>query len=286
MTQRFIYQLPDILWINLEKSVDRRKYMETNLNNLNLKHTRINALDTSNLQSFCFDDTNNIQINNIKKDKQLACFFSHIKALEHFVNNKILGDYCLISEDDLSMETVKYWNKPFWDYINDAPKDFEVIQLVQTYTTINGLTKLNKYNILNMKKHTFDKGVPWGCVLYLVKRTFAEKIISDFIKKDNFGRYNINYIRETSNKVIDEMQISNQFKTKIKNNLLISDVFMYIFSNAYTIPLFTTTNKFESTIDDVTKQYHFISKNYITQLLIEQKKNNLKNIKGGHTFLM
>ena len=87
-------------------------------------------------------------------------------------------------------------------------------------------------------------------------------------------------------KVIDDMQIINLYKAKIKNNLLISDVFMYIFNNAYTIPLFTTTNKFVSTIDDVTNQSHFTSKNYITQLLIEHKKNNLKNIKGGDTFLM
>lgn len=185
------------------------------------------------------------------------------------------------------METVKYWNKPFWDYINDAPKDFEVIQLVQTYTTRNSLTKLNKYNILNIKKHTLDKDVPWGCVLYLVKRSFAEKIISNFIKKDNFGRYDIKYTRETCNKVIDEMQIINPAKMKIKKNyLLISDVFMYIFSNAYTIPLFTTTNKFESTIDRVTNPHHIISKNYITQLLIEHQKNNLKNINGRGRYLM
>lgn len=63
-------------------------------------------------------------------------------------------------------------------------------------------------------------------------------------------------------------------------------MFIYLFNNAYTIPLFTTTNKFESTIDDVTNPSHFKSTNYITQLLIEHQKKQFENIKRRHTYLM
>ena len=160
MNKNFLVNLPHILWINLDKSKDRKTYMENQLNYFNLKNTRIDAYDGKEYKDFCNFNLNDISLNyddisfnHDKKQNQIGCLCSHIKALEYFINTPTIGDYCLIAEDDLSFEYLQYWDKPFWYYIKDAPNNFEVIQLVQTYTKPEHihLFQLNSDNVLTIK---------------------------------------------------------------------------------------------------------------------------------------
>ena len=64
----------------------------------------------------------------------------------------------------------------------------------------------------------------------------------------------------------------------------IADVFMYAFNNAYTIPLFTTSNLFNSSISVKTKNSHTSSKEAITKLLIEYNNKKRMNNRGIHMF--
>jgi GR25 family glycosyltransferase involved in LPS biosynthesis len=73
-----------ILWINLEKSNDRKIYMENILKNINIKKTRINAIYGDNL-------TNNLsKLKNNERQLsiyEIATTLSHIKAINHLKNN-------------------------------------------------------------------------------------------------------------------------------------------------------------------------------------------------------
>ena len=293
MNKNFLVNLPHILWINLDKSKDRKTYMENQLNYFNLKNTRIDAYDGKEYKDFCNFNLNDISLNyddisfnHDKKQNQIGCLCSHIKALEYFINTPTIGDYCLIAEDDLSFEYLQYWDKPFWYYIKDAPNNFEVIQLVQTYTKPEHihLFQLNSDNVLTIKKHRINYS--WGCVLYLVKRTFAEKMINIFIRKDKDGKYDLEYIQDIVNKkVSNDKNIENpKMINFFKNAFLIADVFMYAFNNAYTIPLFTTSNLFNSSISVKTKNSHTSSKEAITKLLIEYNNKKRMNNRGIHMF--
>ena len=216
MNKNFLVNLPHILWINLDKSKDRKTYMENQLNYFNLKNTRIDAYDGKEYKDFCNFNLNDISLNyddisfnHDKKQNQIGCLCSHIKALEYFINTPTIGDYCLIAEDDLSFEYLQYWDKPFWYYIKDAPNN---------------------------------------------------KVSND--------------------KNIENPKMINFFK----NAFLIADVFMYAFNNAYTIPLFTTSNLFNSSISVKTKNSHTSSKEAITKLLIEYNNKKRMNNRGIHMF--
>lgn len=196
-----LVNLPHIIWINLEKDKNRKKYMMENLNDYKLQNTRIEGIYN-------------------KKSGVLGCFLSHIKALEYFVNNPSIGEYCLITEDDVSFDYLPFWKKTFWDYINDVPKNFNIVQLSVTY----GQGELKNNQIIKSIECQKHKYYMWGAACYLIKRDAAKKLLQYIPKLNN--KYNI-------------MNIKNA----------ISDVFIYqTIDNVYSIPLFTYNTKFDSNI--------------------------------------
>ena len=172
--------LPHILWINLDRSNDRREYMIKELNTHNLSNTRIPGFDGKVLD---------IPVSQIRKS-EIGCASSHLKAIKFFAESD-LGEYCIIAEDDLSFEYVKYWKKDFNSYISDTPNDFEVIQLAQTiWSHSRPITlKTVKYNN------------EWGSIAYLLKKSAAIKLsnipfgvnlpVSESIVYNNLNAYTI-----------------------------------------------------------------------------------------------
>ena len=225
-------EIPHILWINLEKDNDRRQYMENLFNEYNLKNTRIDALDGNDNNFFI---TNKKRINN----KEYGCFCSHLKALEYFINSD-LGDYCLIAEDDLSFEYLPYWKKTFWEYINETPDKYDIVQLSQIYS----FNKIKKYTYdlttkIHVVKHERNY---YGCGLYLITKDGAKKILNTIPKKD--GKYELSNVKT-----------------------VISDSYIYGIVNSYTIPLFTHNTDFISNIhQDHIKRIHIPSKEIITNI--------------------
>jgi GR25 family glycosyltransferase involved in LPS biosynthesis len=150
-----------IYWINLDRSVNRRKKMEaifkdtvfniyspfqcTGALECDNSHKRYSAvvnpgrIDVKNkniirIKAIDGRDNNDISIlNNTlvnkKNDDNLtyACLMSHLTAIEEFSKTNL--EYALILEDDLSLEYKPYWNKRISDIINNAPIDWEIIML-------------------------------------------------------------------------------------------------------------------------------------------------------------
>ena len=67
-----------ILWINLDRSIDRFNYMNNLLSNLNIKNKRIEAIDGNNLD---VKSLKNFKVNRILINYEIACTLSHIKAI-------------------------------------------------------------------------------------------------------------------------------------------------------------------------------------------------------------
>jgi glycosyl transferase family 25 len=122
----FINNIP-IYWINLNRSEDRRKYFEKQLENYNINnHKRIEGVDGLCLD---FDDYKNNIKENLSKS-ELGCTLSHIKAIkEAFGNNE---EYVLIMEDDCNFEYLKFQKKSIRDlidFMNEKFKDWDILQL-------------------------------------------------------------------------------------------------------------------------------------------------------------
>ena len=106
--------LPFILWGNMKRSIDRYEYMISHLNDLNIiNHTRIENIDAK------LYDISNTNIKKVEKG-QIFCGASHLKALLFYVNNSNeIGNTCLICEDDISFNSMEFWNKSFNEYLDN-----------------------------------------------------------------------------------------------------------------------------------------------------------------------
>lgn len=231
-------KFPHILWINLAKDTRRKKYMELLFSQCQLANTRIDAINGIDYEKYCYTTS-------ILKTKEetgtIGCFLSHLKTLEHFVNTPSLGEFCLIAEDDLSFEYLPFWKKTFWEYINDAPKDFNVIQLTLTYS----YAFLKNYKHLYPKKHIIRKheNYMYGAGCYLIKRSCAKKLVKIIPKNNN--KYNLKVIKNS-----------------------ISDCFIYqSLRNVYSLPLFTFNTSIGSNIhEEHIDRIHIPCKNLITKI--------------------
>ena len=115
---------PKVLWINLDRSNDRRQYMENLLEEYDLTGVRIQAIDGQNKQEL--DDY--CRKTDEMSDLENACSCSHIKAIVHFYDNMV-DDYVLIVEDDVSFEFLKYIPYDWSEFYDNLPKNFSTVQL-------------------------------------------------------------------------------------------------------------------------------------------------------------
>ena len=166
MRELRLASLPHILWINLDRSVDRKVYMETELAKYDVSHTRISGCDGKQYDTFSIIDFSD---DRYETRGEIGCLCSHFKALEYFLHS-MTDEYCLIAEDDLTFFYLNFWKKSFWEYLADLPADWEIVQLSQ-------ITK--QYSLELRKGFTFGTG------LYLVNRRGAAAILASIQKQED-----------------------------------------------------------------------------------------------------
>ena len=122
-----INYIDHIVWINLEKSINRFNGMKKLLKNIKIDNTRIEAIDGNNLGLYKIE--NYIENNNLS-NYEIACTLSHIKSINYL--NNINGKYFLICEDDISLKNLKYFKINLEDIIVKCP-EFDILLIYKTY---------------------------------------------------------------------------------------------------------------------------------------------------------
>lgn len=167
-----------IMWINLDKSINRKEYMEKILKNIKIPNIRVSAIDGNN---------NNLdKIITIEKERelsslQIAVTLSHIKAIS--LLNNIEGNYFMICEDDISFKNLDYFNKDdtLEKIIKESP-NFDILMLYKT--CINDID--NEYEDW---MNAYNKGIHlYGAVCYIISRDGINKLnkIVNYIDDNNF----------------------------------------------------------------------------------------------------
>lgn len=198
---------PPFLWINLDRSSDRKKNMEDMFEKNGItNHIRIPGFDGKYNKDFFIKSKYNYEFVN----GQYGCICSHLKALDYFVNN-IDSDICFICEDDLSFDYCKYWKHDINKYIDKAPEDFNILQLC-VITNINNIKYININDFVN-----FELGIFWSTGCYLIKKQAAIDILNKIKINDN----KFNFVYAT------------------KNTDILADWYIYNIKNTYTLPLFS-----------------------------------------------
>jgi GR25 family glycosyltransferase involved in LPS biosynthesis len=135
-----------IYWINLERSTDRRQRMQQMFEDpvfAGKKIIRISAVDG---KSHNIDQILNANFQGMQPDKftkvEYAVLLSHINTFKQFSESSYKT--ALIMEDDMTLDYKPYWKKSAKQIMNNAPSDWEIIQLC--INTQRPLKKLYTHN--------------------------------------------------------------------------------------------------------------------------------------------
>lgn len=159
MSHPFLENCPTFYYINLNRSPDRRERMEKMFDEHKLKYKRVSAIDGNKIQ---------------QKEPRLSQYeeattLSHLLAIETFYKSG--EEYGIICEDDMSLEFLPFWKKSITDVINEAPKDWDILELGYIIWPQN-------FHYLTELYTPFVPIVFNSAISYVVKRSTAEKILS------------------------------------------------------------------------------------------------------------
>ena len=159
---------PTVFYVTLEEDVNRQKL----LTNAFAKYKIIPVP----LKSKRFNQTNDVIVGKYIDSltgPTRGCITSHIKAIREWYNTtkEPYGFFC---EDDLSLETVDYWNFTWTEFISNIPKDWEAVQL---------LIVRGDFEEIKLRERKWDD---WAQTAYILKRNYAKKLLDFYIKEDSF----------------------------------------------------------------------------------------------------
>jgi GR25 family glycosyltransferase involved in LPS biosynthesis len=166
-----------LLWVNLDRSSARRTHMEKVLTDPifnNMEKTRISAIDgqdPSNLGKYMKKT-----MQRTMRDCEYGCTLSHLEAIKQFsqtTSQTLDQSYALILEDDVCLDFKHYWKKTLNEIIEEAPQDWEIIQL--TYIIL-GQEPKDLYEEWTNKKNLCSTAA------YIISKTAAIRITNKLYK--------------------------------------------------------------------------------------------------------
>jgi hypothetical protein len=163
-------------WINLDKSTKRKLFMENQFKEKNIETVRVSAITPEDFDEVLADQRPLTCKHQgcVNCECEFACISSHIKAMKEGLSNTN-DEWFVIMEDDMLLP----YNIDYKSLINDAPQDFEILQLCISYgntveVLYNNLLLNNKINFIKWKYLLPCAG------MYIVSRKGAEKLVNKF----------------------------------------------------------------------------------------------------------
>ena len=150
-----------IYCINLDDQPERWEYMENQFKYWEIEnYTRVSAYDGRE------DDLSDIikgRYPDMMSSGEIGCTTSHLKALKMFLETD--EPYCILMEDDVSLDLVRFWNFTWRDFYVKIPYDWDVCQIAIICT-----------GDIHIKIHKrFVNEFSTAC--YLITRHHAEKMV-------------------------------------------------------------------------------------------------------------
>ena len=159
-----------IYYINLDRSKDRRKYIEGIAEKYSISNVnRISAIDGKKIKRSDYY----IRGYSMFTNSELACLLSHIEAIRtSYYNN---DPYSIIMEDDTGFGLLSNINYNIKDIIDNAPSNWEYINLCP----LNPLIKFSATKYIPIKRLN---GL--GASTYIINRKGMKKILDTLLPDD------------------------------------------------------------------------------------------------------
>jgi len=240
-------------WINLDKAIDRKEFMENQFNINKIINQRISAKTPNDLNEILEDEPplfcgyKECLDNKCKNCPiEFATICSHLEAIKKgFMSG---SEYFVVCEDDIILN----YNIDFEKITNNFPKDFEILQMM-----IISKSHLDFfYNSCFLKNIFFVKYTPItpSAAFYLISHKGAEQILQKFINKN-----------------------TNKWDLRNFSGLKLADVLIYQSANTFvsTFPLCSFNINFKSQIHDTHFQAHYEAYEAINEIQKNYKLNPL-----------
>jgi len=164
-----LLDFPSVNYISLNESVDRRNSLKMQFHYNGIPNTR--ELLSARFRD-CDDKVYGEQLH-ILDEGTIGCVVSHIKMIKKWYEETD-EEYGFFCEDDLSFETVQYWNFTWQEFINSLPEDAECVQLCCIRTSFQ--------EIELRERSMYD----WSVTAYILTRDYAKKIIDLYCDGDSY----------------------------------------------------------------------------------------------------
>jgi hypothetical protein len=133
---------------------------------------------------------------------------SHLANL--FVWYRTSSDpYCIVMEDDVSFDTVKYWNFTFKEFIEELPSNWEAVQLV--------VVSENREPPKFRRRLITD----WCAAVFLMKREYVKNLLAKHVVLPDI--FNI-YIDSTTLPIVENVLFDSKNPNVYSYPLFLEDV--------------------------------------------------------------
>lgn len=183
-------------WINMDRSVDRRRHMESQFFEHSIENYRISAETPETIKAGDYTIVRNEESISSTTPEEISCILSHLKAIQQGYDD---GDpYFCVLEDDISFINIDF--DKILNYAEIAQnKNKENVEILQLYTSSHPVV-IQLYNECFLKNGNDDDGGNMivkrsesypGAVYYLVSRKAARKILDAYVVSKN--KYDLSY---------------------------------------------------------------------------------------------
>uniref|UniRef100_A0A6C0LNF3 Glycosyl transferase family 25 domain-containing protein n=1 Tax=viral metagenome TaxID=1070528 RepID=A0A6C0LNF3_9ZZZZ len=171
-------------WINIDRSQDRRAFMEEQFKNNSLDNVRVSAITPQDFDEV-LEDKRPLTCKHpgcVRCEYEYACISSHIKAMIEGLKDES-NDWFVVMEDDIVIPFDIDYNKMIGELLKEAPTA-QLVQLLILY----GQTVKALYNLSITQNMPFIK---WQYLLpstgmYIISREGAEILVGKYFKNNKY----------------------------------------------------------------------------------------------------
>ena len=190
-SQSSINQIVDrVFVINMDKDVEKMRKASKELRKYNIKYERSLGIDVNKLSKNELQNNVTTTCKYLCPKSAIGCGLAHMNVWTKIVNENI--DSALILEDDIDL--VSNFNTKLTKVWKQVPRDWEMVLLGCSENSCGDsenntyISKIHKVFTLKKKYQKISKNVriPKGIIgahAYIIKRSFAIKILNEFKNK-------------------------------------------------------------------------------------------------------
>jgi GR25 family glycosyltransferase involved in LPS biosynthesis len=170
-----------VFYINLDRSTERRRFMEEQFEKHGVDYTRVSAIDGAELnlergeiQSPLVGNISYINRHNLSHP-ELGCVLSHLTTVKYCYDQGY--EAVVVMEDDISLNLMSFWDKNVSELVQKLPSDWKIFQL---------------YHLCEYRDdpHIFRSLVKDGgctsCGAYLINRAGMKKLLDNCFRDNTF----------------------------------------------------------------------------------------------------